>query len=65
MEGKDLCFDIPFLPELTVRLTVWPGEEELPPSDQFLFSSNFSLAFSAEDLAYCGDVLLDGMKGRF
>jgi len=65
VEGKDLCFDIPFLPELTIRLTIWPGEEELPPSAQFLFSSNFSLAFSAEDLAYCGDVLLDGMKGRF
>ena len=63
--GSGLSYDIPFLPELTVRLTVWPGEDELPPSAQFLFSSNISLAFSAEDLAYCGDVILDAMKGRF
>ena len=62
--GSGFSYDIPFLPELTVRLTVWPGEEELPPSAQFLFSSNISLAFSAEDLAYCGDVILDAMKGR-
>ncbi len=64
-EGSGISYDILFLPQLTIRLTVWPGEEELPPSAQFLFSSNFSLAFSAEDLAYCGDVLLDGLKGRF
>ncbi len=63
--GSGVSYDIPFLPELTVRLTVWPGEEEFPPSAQFLFSSNISLAFSAEDLAYCGDVILDAMKGRF
>ena len=63
--GSGLSYDIPFLPELTVRLTVWPGEDDLPPSAQFLFSSNISLAFSAEDLAYCGDVILDAMKGRF
>ena len=64
-ESSGVSFDIPFLPELTVRLSVWPGEDEFPPSAQFLFSSNFSLAFNAEDLAYCGDVLLDAMKGRF
>ena len=65
VDGSGICYDIPFLPELTVRLTVWPAEEDFPPSAQFLFSSNFSLAFSAEDLAYCGDMLLDAMKGRF
>ncbi len=64
-EGSGFSWDIPFLPELTVRLTVWPGEDDLPPSAQFLFSSNVSLAFNAEDLAYCGDVILDAMKGRF
>ena len=63
-ESSGCAYDIPFLPELTVRLVVWPAEEDFPPSAQFLFSSNFSLAFSAEDLAYCGDVLLDALKGR-
>lgn len=58
------CFDIPLLPRLTMRLTVWPGEEEFPPSAQILFSDNFPLAFSAEDCAVCGDVVLDAMKGK-
>ncbi len=58
-------YDIPFLPELTVRLTVWPAEEDFPPAAQFQFSGNFPLAFSAEDVAYVGDVILDAMKGRF
>ena len=64
-ESSGIAYDLAFLPELTIRLTVWPAEEDFPPSAQILFSSNFSLAFSAEDLAYCGDVLLDAMKGRF
>lgn len=63
--GSGLSYDIPFLPELTIRLTVWSAEEDFPPSAQILFSSNFSLAFDAEDLAYCGEILLDAMKGRF
>ncbi len=65
VQGGALSYDIPFLPELTVRLKVWPPEEDFPPAAQILFSSNFALAFSAEDLAYCGDVLLDALKGRF
>lgn len=58
------CFDLLFLPTLTMRLTVWPAEEDFPPSAQILFSDNFPLAFTAEDMAVCGDVLLNAMKGR-
>lgn len=65
VEGTENCYDLPFLPTLTMRLTVWPAEEDFPPSAQILFSGNFPIAFSAEDMAVCGDILLDALKGRF
>lgn len=64
LKADGTAYAIPFLPELTVRLTIWPAEEDFPPAAQFQFSGNFPLAFSAEDVAYVGDVILDAMKGK-
>ena len=64
-ESGDRSFDVPFLPGLTVRLILWEGDEEFRPTAQILFSDNFSAAFSAEDIAVVGDVLLNAMKGRW
>ena len=64
-ESGDRSFDLPFLPGLTVRMILWEGDEEFRPSAQILFSDNFSSAFSAEDIAVVGDVLLNAMKGRW
>lgn len=64
-KGGDKAFDIPFLPKLTVRLMVWEGDDEFPPSSQILFSDNFPNAYTAEDLAVTGDIILDAMKGRW
>jgi len=58
----DRAFEIPFLEKLRVRLLLWEGDEEFQPSAQILFSDNFPLAFSAEDMAVVGDVLLSEMK---
>lgn len=58
----DRAFEIPFLETLRVRLLLWEGDEEFQPSAQILFSDNFPLAFSAEDMAVVGDVLLSEMK---
>lgn len=63
-------WDLPFIcvgegcggPILTVRLTLWPGDEEFPASAQFLFSDNFPAAFTAEDTAVVGDVILNTMS---
>ncbi|MBR6950963.1 MAG: DUF3786 domain-containing protein [Oscillospiraceae bacterium] len=63
--GGDAAFDILFLEGLIVRLTIWEGDDEFPPSAQILFSDNFPAAFSAEDIAVCGDILIDAMKGRW
>ena len=46
---------------LSYRDLPW-GDEEFPPSAQILFSDNFALAFSPEDVAYVVDVILDYMK---
>ena len=60
-----MAFDIPFINGLTVRLIVWEGDDEFPPSSQILFSDNFPNAFTAEDIAVTGDIILDAMKGRW
>lgn len=65
VEANTPSYEMEFLPGLIVRLSIWPAEEEFPPAAQFLFSSNFPLAFSAEDVAYVGDVIIDAMKGKF
>jgi hypothetical protein len=60
--GGDAAYDIEFIIGLTMRLIIWEGDEEFPPSAQILFSDNFPNAFSAEDMAVCGDLIIDAMK---
>ncbi len=60
--GSGLSYQIPFLNGLDVRLILWEGDEEFPPSGQILFSSNFSEAFSAEDRVVALETLLGNMK---
>ena len=64
-KGGDAAFDIPFLPRLTVRFIMWEGDDEFPPSAQALFSENFAYAFTAEDMAVVGDIIINAMKGRW
>ncbi len=63
--GGDRAYDVQFLPGLTVRLILWEGDEEFRASAQILFSDNFPSAFSAEDIAVIGDVVLNAMRGRW
>ncbi len=61
--GKcDAGFQFPFLPGLQIQLLLWDGDEEFPPSAQILFSDNFPAAFSAEDMAFVGDILINRCK---
>lgn len=55
----DVSYQIEILEHLSLCLILWEGDEEYPPSAQILFSDNFPVAFSAEDAAYVGDVVLD------
>ncbi|MBR3262552.1 MAG: DUF3786 domain-containing protein [Lachnospiraceae bacterium] len=63
--GADCAYDIPFLPKLTIRALIWEADEEFPASAQILFSDNFPLAFTAEDMAVIGDLFLNAMKGKY
>ena len=63
-ETGDAAYEFEFLEDLKLCLILWEGEPEegFPPSAQILFSDNFPAAFSAEDVAYVGDIVMDYMK---
>ena len=58
----DASAEFEFVDGVIVKLIVWEADEEFPPAAQFLFSDNTRYAFSAEDLAAVGDVLLGQLK---
>ncbi len=58
----DTAYEFEFFHNLSICFILWEGDEEFPPSAQILFSDNFALAFSPEDVAYVIDVVLDYMK---
>jgi len=62
IEGGDASYEFDFIGGVMVRLTVWEADEEFPPSSQILFSDNAPLAFTAEDLAVVGDIVLGALK---
>lgn len=57
LNDGDISYEIPFFENLSVRLILWEADEEFPPSAQILFSDNFPLAFTAEDMAVVGDLV--------
>lgn len=58
----DVSYDLPFFKDLSVRMTLWSGDDEFPPTSQILFSDNTPLAFTAEDVAVLGDVVIGALK---
>lgn len=58
----DIAYEVELLPNLYVRLILWEGDEEFPPSSQILFSDNFPACFQAEDMAVTGDVIIGTLK---
>ncbi len=63
--GADFAYEIEFLPGFFVRLLLWAPDDEFGPTSQILFSDNFPLAFTAEDLAVVGDVVMNALKNRW
>lgn len=59
---KDVSFDMPFYGEVVIRLILWEADDEFPPSAQILFSDNTPQAFTAEDLAVAGEVVITALK---
>lgn len=63
ISGGDRGYEFPFLEGLLLRFLLWEGDEEFPPSAQILFSDNFPLAFTAEDMAVVGDISIGFLRG--
>lgn len=62
LEQGDCAFEIEFMEGFFIRLILWEGDDEFPPSSQILFSDNFAVTFAAEDLAVAGDICINMMK---
>lgn len=62
LEQGDCAFELEFMEGLFIRLILWEGDDEFPPSSQILFSDNFAVTFAAEDLAVAGDICINMMK---
>ena len=64
LDKGDASYQLEVMPGYDVRLIVWEGDDEFPPSSQILFSDNFPQAFSAEDRTVVGDILISDIKRR-
>lgn len=62
LSHSDAGWEVALMPGLTIQFLLWLGDEEFPPNAQILFSDNFRCAFTAEDLANVGDIVLNRMK---
>jgi hypothetical protein len=58
----DAGFRIEFLSGLYISLILYAADEEFPPSAQILFDDNLVFAFTAEDLAAAGEIVIDRLK---
>ena len=62
LSRSDCGWELELMEGLTIQLLLWVGDDEFPPNAQILFSDNFRHAFTAEDLANAGDIVLNRMK---
>lgn len=58
-ERGDASFDFRFFPHLLVNVTVWAGDDEVPPSANILFDPSAGDYLGAEDLAHIAEHLVD------
>ncbi|GHT70475.1 hypothetical protein FACS1894110_22090 [Spirochaetia bacterium] len=58
----DAGYRFEFLNGLFVSVILWGADDEFPPSAQMLFDDNFVFAFTAEDIAAVGEVIIEGLK---
>ena len=58
----DAGYEFDFMDNYRLRLLVWEGDDEFPPSAQLLYSANFETGFSAEDRVVAGDLLINALK---
>ena len=62
LSRSDCGWEVALMEGLRIQFLLWLGDDEFPPNAQILFSDNFRWAFTAEDLANVGDIVLNRMK---
>ena len=60
----DAGFEFSLVGDYRIRLLVWAGDEEFPPSAQVLYSDNFEEGFAPEDRVVAGDILITAIKAN-
>ncbi|AEF85925.1 conserved hypothetical protein [Treponema primitia ZAS-2] len=63
LDKGDVGYRFEFISGLFMSVLIWAGDEEFPPSAQILFDDNFVFAFTAEDMAVVGEVVIRRFKG--
>lgn len=60
----DAGFEFALVGDYRIRLLVWAGDDEFPPSAQVLYSDNFEEGFAPEDRVVAGDILISAIKAN-
>ena len=60
----DAGYEFSLLGDFKIRILLWEGDEEFPPSAQILYSDNFAAGFTAEDRVVAADILISAIRGR-
>ncbi|MDR1030072.1 MAG: DUF3786 domain-containing protein [Treponema sp.] len=60
----DAGYRFEFMSGLYISFLLWAGDEEFPPSAQILFDDNVRFAFTAEDIAYAGELIIKRLKDQ-
>ncbi len=60
----DAGFEFAFIGNYKMRVFVWEGDDEFPPSAQILYSDNFAPGFAAEDRVVAADILITAIKSN-
>jgi hypothetical protein len=63
LKQGDAGYRFEFITGLYLSFLLWAGDEEFSPSAQILFDDNFEFAFTAEDIAVVGEVVISRLKG--
>ena len=60
----DAGYEFSLVGDYRIRLLVWAGDDEFPPSAQVLYSDNFEEGFAPEDRVVAGDILISVIKAN-
>jgi hypothetical protein len=62
LDRGDAGYRFEFQSGLFMSLILWAGDDEFPPAAQMLFDDNFVFAFTAEDIAVVGELVIERLK---